>query len=332
MDSELSIGYLIRMTGGDEIVKATYRFQEGLVGRLRVQGDMVYGEVWDLKAFRARLQLVPPFEGKCSCAQGGACSHVAALGLEYLYQHARDAFDEESAYHKVMTLDERGLRGLAMELLANFKGTSLLAADFLLRHEVANLGAHPFTDEADAQKVWERLRIVLGGDLSDSERLTEADRQVRILVKAVAAHGSTAFRIISLACVVAELGAALDRYGPVAYRWRGMFHESLGTVVAFMERRTWPDSVEVACLRHLLNAYAASGNCTVGDLQAALLAATRTPVLRDWLEGESKRGWRSAPGTPRKRFRALLKEIARVPITLERSSTKPANIHSTPGV
>jgi hypothetical protein len=310
MDSELSVGHLVRVVGGDSFVLATYRVHEGLVGGLRVQGDMVFGQVLDLKTHRVRLQLVPPFEGRCSCPDGGACLHVAALGLAYLYQQPGAASDEELAYHHVESLDERGLRGLVMELLASFQGAQSLTADFLLRHELTSLGWNPDFAEADSRKVLERFRTVLDGDLSDPERLSVADRKVRTLLKVAAANGCPEFRMIALAGFAAELGAALDRLRPVAYRWRVSFHQTLEQVVQLMAKRSWPDQEEVACLRQLLHAYAVAGDFTARHLKAALLTAAHTPVLRDWVKGECKKGWRTAQGTPRKRLRTLIQEIS----------------------
>ncbi|HWI53436.1 MAG TPA: hypothetical protein VNT01_14940 [Symbiobacteriaceae bacterium] len=137
-----------------------------------------------------------------------------------------------------------------------------------------------------------------------------ADRQVRTLLKAAAAHGCPEFRMIALAGLAAELGAALDRLRPVAYRWRVSFHQALEQVVQLMAKRSWPDREVVACLRQLLYAYAVAGDFTARHLKAALLTSTHTPVLRDWVKCESRKEWRTAQGTPRKRLRTLIQEIS----------------------
>lgn len=314
--SEIGVRDLVRITNGDTFVRATYLVREGLVGSLRLHGDKLFGRVWNVGTYPARLQLHPPFEGKCACPEGGGCSHVAAVGLAHLYEQTEAVCGEELIYHRVMTsLDEHGLRGLAAELLAHFEGAPRLAADFLLRHEVANMGLHPATDELDAQKVWERFRTILGAGMSNPERLPDVDRQIRILFKAVLDNGSPEFRMIAMAGISAELAAAIDNLMPFAYRWRLLFHQALEQVVQLMARRTWPNREETTCLRQILNGYSAAGDFTARHLKAALLNAAHAPELRGWLEGESKRAWRAAQGTRRKRLRALLKEVA---------DTKPA--------
>lgn len=327
MDSELSVGRLVRMTGGDSFVVATCLVQEGLVGGLRVQGDMVSGQVLDLKTYRVRLQLVPPFEGKCACPDGGACSHVVALGLAYLYQQPGAPSDEELTSHQVEYLDERGLRGLVMELLANFQGAQSLTADFLLRNELRSLGWNPDCAEADSRKVCERFRAVLDDDLSNPERLLVADRQVRTILKAAMTSSCPESQMVALSGLAAELAAALNRLWPVAYRWRVLFHQALEQVVLLMARRRWPHQEEVACLRQLLRAYAVSGDFPARHLKAALLTATHTPVFRDWLKSESQEGWRTAQGTARKRLRSLIHEIslgATAPGRKSNHGTRPA--------
>lgn len=71
---------------------------------------------------------------------GGGCSHVAALGLAYVYREARanaqgndPIAPEERVVYDVPFLTEEPLRYLAAALLATFPGAGALAADLMAK-------------------------------------------------------------------------------------------------------------------------------------------------------------------------------------------------------
>jgi uncharacterized Zn finger protein len=136
MEHILTAKDLLRIAGGVAYLRGLYSAIEGLASRPKVRGNFIFGKVFWMDTFRTRLQLVPPFENRCSCPKGGACRHVVTLGLTYLHQERQraggDAFPlDESIFYDVVFLDERNLRGLVLELMATTPGTIEVAAEFL---------------------------------------------------------------------------------------------------------------------------------------------------------------------------------------------------------
>lgn len=138
MEHQLTAGDLLRMAGGVAYWRGLYSAIEGLAGRPKVRGNVLYGTVLWCKLYRTRLQLVPPFENRCTCPKGGNCGHVVTLGLTFLHQERQrtgsDSFPpDEACYYKVSLLEHTALRGLAMQLLASVPGAIEVARQYLDR-------------------------------------------------------------------------------------------------------------------------------------------------------------------------------------------------------
>lgn len=137
MEHQLTAGDLLRLAGGVAYWRGLCSSIEGLAGRLKVTGDTLSGRVLWSKFHHTRLQLVPPFENRCSCRKGGNCRHVVTLGLTFLYQERQKSGDrcpaEENCYYLVSMLDHTDLRGLTMELLAALPKATQVAMKYLDR-------------------------------------------------------------------------------------------------------------------------------------------------------------------------------------------------------
>jgi uncharacterized Zn finger protein len=123
LEHQLTAGDLLRMAGGVAYWRGLYSAIEGLAGRPKVRGNFVFGRVLWLDMYRIRLQLVPPFDNRCTCPIGRNCRHVVTLGLTFLHQERRRAGSsgfprDEFCYYLVSRLEHDDLRGLAMQLLA----------------------------------------------------------------------------------------------------------------------------------------------------------------------------------------------------------------------
>lgn len=137
LQHQLTARDLLRIAGGVAYWRGLYSAIEGLAGRPRVRGNIVLGRVLWCDHYRTRLQLVPPFENRCSCPKGGACRHVVTLGLTFLHQQRKKAAGEvsfppdEACYYEVALLEHGALRGLVLEMLATLPGATDLAMRFL---------------------------------------------------------------------------------------------------------------------------------------------------------------------------------------------------------
>jgi uncharacterized Zn finger protein len=136
MEHRLTARDLLRMAGGVAYLRGLYSAIEGLAGRPRERGNILLGRVLWCDRYRTRLQLVPPFENRCSCPEAGACRHVVTLGLTHLHQERQRAGgvsfpSDESTFYEVVFLEEQPLRGLVLELLATLPGATEVAAEFL---------------------------------------------------------------------------------------------------------------------------------------------------------------------------------------------------------
>lgn len=138
MAHQLTAGDLLRLAGGEAYWRGLYSAVEGLAGRPKVTGDTLYGTVLWSRLYHTRLQLVPPFENRCSCPKGGNCRHIVTLGLAYLVQERERLGEpsfpaEEKCYYLVTMLDHTDLRGLTMELLAAVPRATRVAMKYLDR-------------------------------------------------------------------------------------------------------------------------------------------------------------------------------------------------------
>gem|GEM_PF-3790370 len=138
MEHQLTAKDLLRLAGGIAYWRGLYSADEGLAGSLTVRGDTLSGRVLWCEWYRTELQLVPPFENRCSCTKGGNCRHVVTLGLTFLRQERQGSGDpscpaEEKCYYLVSVLDHTDLRGLAMELLEAVPEATRVAMKYLDR-------------------------------------------------------------------------------------------------------------------------------------------------------------------------------------------------------
>lgn len=136
MEYQLTARDLLRIAGGVVFLRGLYSAIEGLAGRPRVRGNILFGRVLWCDTYRTCLQLRPPFENRCSCNEGEACRHVVTLGLAFLHQERQRAGDvslpaDESTVYEVALLEEQTLRGLVLELLGTLPGATEVAREFL---------------------------------------------------------------------------------------------------------------------------------------------------------------------------------------------------------
>ncbi len=127
---------LLRLAGGEAYWRGLCSAIEGLAGRPKVRGDILFGRVAWCEMYRPRPQLVPPFQNNCSCPQGGNCRHVVTLGLTFLHEQRRKAGGvsfppDESCYYQVALLEHETLRGLTIELLATLPDATEVAIKLL---------------------------------------------------------------------------------------------------------------------------------------------------------------------------------------------------------
>lgn len=137
MEAQVTAKDLLRLAGGEAYWRGLYSAQEGLAGKLKVSGSTLSGRVLWSKDYHTQLQLVPPFENRCSCPKGGNCRHVVTLGLTFLHQERQKSGNpcpaEESAYYLIALLDHTDLRSLAMELLAAVPAATPVAVRYMDR-------------------------------------------------------------------------------------------------------------------------------------------------------------------------------------------------------
>lgn len=138
MEHQLTASDLLRLAGGEAYWRGLFSAIEGLAGRLNVTGNTLSGTVLWSGRFRTDLQLVSPFQNRCSCPKGGNCRHVVTLGLTFLHQErlnsgAPGRSAEENCYYLVSMLDHTDLRGLTMELLAAVRDAVRVAIKYLDR-------------------------------------------------------------------------------------------------------------------------------------------------------------------------------------------------------
>jgi uncharacterized Zn finger protein len=138
LEHRLTACDLLRLAGGVAYWRGLYSAVEGLAGRPKLRGNRLFGRVLWCKIYRTRLQLVPPFENRCTCPQGGNCRHVVTLGLTFLHQERQrargDLFPpDELCYYQVSMLEHADLRGLTMQLLASVPEAIEVARQYLDR-------------------------------------------------------------------------------------------------------------------------------------------------------------------------------------------------------